>query len=374
MDHTAAVDQTGASPASARAEQAIFTSIRSPMGRGYRIVAASAGILRDEKREIVQCAPSHGSLCDPSPTAAGLASFKLRSGRHCILLSRSAGIEHTARGGYRIHTHVLVMDPLAFRRLHCDPLSVEAAALPAITEDLLGSPPTRLDPLLLAGQPKQPAGKEADAVVPPLTADVDCMMHILSAVLDGRSIMVVAAPVPRQTLRRILGAAPMAVRRELSLSYGLKFSPSRPFQLVFTNAERSETERIVRDHDMDIFHWQSPPSPAKSSFDTWLRFVRQRWESGRYDYVARLASRLTQESGAHALAQIAALCADIERLGTADATALEQLSQRHARTAPVSKAHARLLDEFQKAARRRAEALAQQESAADDDLAVTGLA
>ena len=67
-------------------ERAVFTSMRSPMGEGYRIVAASNGICADERREILRCAPSHGSLCDSSPGATGLASFGLDNGRRCIFL------------------------------------------------------------------------------------------------------------------------------------------------------------------------------------------------------------------------------------------------------------------------------------------------
>src|SRR5690606_38204025 len=84
-------------------DRAVFTSIRSPMGSGYQVVAASAGVSADEKREITQRAPSHGNLCDNTPDAEALAAFVLRSQRHCVFLSRHAGAEPSGRGGYRIH-------------------------------------------------------------------------------------------------------------------------------------------------------------------------------------------------------------------------------------------------------------------------------
>ena len=44
-------------------DQAIFTSIRTPMGEGYRIIAASRGLRPHEKQAITRSSPSHDSLC-----------------------------------------------------------------------------------------------------------------------------------------------------------------------------------------------------------------------------------------------------------------------------------------------------------------------
>ncbi|MFQ5806112.1 MAG: hypothetical protein ACE5I3_06655 [Phycisphaerae bacterium] len=376
MDRGAVVARTEAPAGTVQLEQAVFTSMRSPMGRGYQIVAASAGISTDEKKEIVQCAPSHGSLCDPTPTAVGLASFELRSGRRCLFLARNAGVEHTARGGYRIHTHVLIMDQSVFRRFRCDPLGVQAAALPVIGEERAHDSSKRLDPIALSTKTGEPATRRIGAVHLLATSDLDCVTSILAAVLSGRRILVVGARAPQELLAWVLGATPTAVRRRLSMSYGLKFSPSRRFQLVFADADRDETERIRRDHDIDLFHWGSRSSGARSPFDTWLRFVRQRWEAGRHDDIDRLATRLTRESSAHELAQIATLCADIERLPTADRLLLDRLIERHSRVTPVSEAHARLLGDFKKAAERRkaASARAKQESSPDGEATIIGLA
>ena len=50
-------------------DQAIFTSIRTPMGEGYRVIAASRGVRPNEKQSITRNSPSHDSLCvAPSDT------------------------------------------------------------------------------------------------------------------------------------------------------------------------------------------------------------------------------------------------------------------------------------------------------------------
>ena len=74
-----------------RCDQAVFTSIRSPMGQGYRVVAASGEIRPDEKAEITARSPSHASLCESDTEPIGLSSYRLASGRRCV--------GHPLRGG-----------------------------------------------------------------------------------------------------------------------------------------------------------------------------------------------------------------------------------------------------------------------------------
>ena len=52
------------STAALNCDQAIFTSIRTPMGEGYRIIAASRGVRPEEKQLITRRSPSHGALCE----------------------------------------------------------------------------------------------------------------------------------------------------------------------------------------------------------------------------------------------------------------------------------------------------------------------
>ena len=57
-------------------DQAIFTSIRGPMGEGYRIVAASRGLRPEEKQAITRLSPSHEALCWPPGPGAFRSSTR----------------------------------------------------------------------------------------------------------------------------------------------------------------------------------------------------------------------------------------------------------------------------------------------------------
>ena len=355
-------------------EQAVFTSMRSPTGEGYRIVAASKGICADEKREITRCAPSHASLCDSSAGATGLGSFVLPSGRQCIFLSRYQGVEHTARGGYRVHTRVLVMDPAVFRQFHGDPLEVETAVVSKIRNESTGTPPLSLEPLTLQpeGGCARERGGQADAW--PVMDDMERVARVLSAVLSERPILVVGAPMPRNVLRWVLGATPIALRCRLSLSCGLKFSPARRFDLVLADVTPNEIERTVRDHGIDVIRWETPPTRASGAFKRWLRFVQRQWQVGRGTEVKRLSAEITEDCTPTSLDQIADLCDDIDRVPLANKSLLRQLTRRYLGVNPAIDLQRRLLSEFRQAAEARRAAIerAEQESSAQDEAADRG--
>lgn len=335
------VDRNAAGTRTLEIEQAIFTSVRSPMGSGYRIVAASAGLAADEKREIVRCAPSHGNLCDASPAGTGLASFVLGTGRRCIFLSQNAGAEHTARGGLRVHTHVLVMDPAAYRDLLADPLAIQTAAQTALADELSGKPPTRLDALRWPAARDDRGGDEDNPPALP-AADIERLSSVLTAVLDERRLLVGDAPRARQMLRRLLDALPVAIRERLAVSYGLKFAPTRLFDLSFADVERADTLQLARQHGLDVTKWASAPAPADSSFAVWLGFVRRQWRSQRPTDLRRLSNQITHEQTATELGQIATLYADAEQVPEADASLLNELLRRHPLGAASGETCARL--------------------------------
>lgn len=348
MDPRSTVEPPVAGAEVVLAEQAVFTSTRSAWGRGYRIIAASAGIAADEKRELVQRAPSHRSICDASPHGRGLASFTLQSRRRCVFLSQNAGPEHSARGDYRVHTHILVMEPAAYRRLRCDPLVIASGALAALGADLLSeTPPERLSPLSLAlgAATKRPGGGNTP---PPSAGEIDSLTAVLSRVLRGHRILVTGIADPLQVLAWIWPAVPAAARDLCSLSCGLRFSPGRSFRLVLADAARSEAQRIGLDHDFEVVEWSSAGGPVALEFGQWLSSARRRWAAGRLAELDQFSAELGTDTSAADWACAAALCDDIEQLQEADLALVELLVQRHAGAAPRSslgaRLHAQLLD------------------------------
>jgi len=353
MDYQPDLTAAEPRPGHVGADQAIFTSVRSAMADGYRIIASSPGLTTDEKRDITQRSPSHDSLCDSSPAASGLASYLLGGGRRCIAVSRHAGIEHTGRGGQRVYTHVVVLDRADFRRFRCDPLEVQAALRRAVGDDALLNATAPLDRLALPVPESGCSATSPTGGTSSVRCNADRVGGILSAVLNGRCIIVSGAPAPREVLSYTVRGLPRTARESLAAAFGLKLTPNRIFPLTFIDSCGCETERMIRGRDVLLYDWQSPPAPESSPFDPWIRFVRTRWEQGRFAELERLSARLTEDVTAQCLERIATLATDIDLIKNADEESLGPLIEKHAEAAPHTETETELLREFRRAAETR---------------------
>lgn len=278
-------------PFSVDCDQAIFTSLRSPTGEGYRIVAASPGVSANERREITQRSPSHDSLCGAAPDTQALSAYPLASGRHAIALSQYAGREQSARGGQRVYTHVAVLEAADFRRFDCHPLPVCAALATAAIDPQL-APPSRLGTLALPVElpVAQDPGDLVEAVI--------CLVDII---LSGSRVVVVNAPRPFEMLRATFEALPLVVRRGLATSAGIKYSPSARMQLVVADLEEGEVLRLTRGQAVEVLDPRAPKARTGSPFAGWLELVGRMWAAGRHEELRGLTRELDQSASAHDL-------------------------------------------------------------------------
>lgn len=330
-----------------QADQAIFTSIRSPLipGSGYRIVVASCGITPEERREILPAAPSHGALCHEEPGARGLASFPLSSGRWCLFFSHNAGAEYSGRGGARVHTHVLVLDAAGWQKLFCDPLRVRAAAEPKLNPNWTRQPPTSLGKLAL----ERPA---VDSHVGVLD-DYAALRALLASVLSQRPIALVDVPQPNRVLRALLDGLPVAVRQRLALSSELKLSPSRPVRLLLASRETA-AERVA-EHGLSLLRW-ALPGVTSAAATRWVDLVERHCHDSRLADLRALTDALTVESTPDELSAIAGLVAALDDVPRAEADEVNSLERLAKLSTPRSPGHAQLCLSLEKElARRRAE-------------------
>lgn len=264
-------------------DQAVYSSIRSPVARGYRIVAASPGLTEDEKREIVQRAPSHGNLTDATEAATAAASFRLRSDRQAVLFARHAGPEPSGRGGLRVYTHILLMTPETYRNFAADPLRAEPLSRSQVEATLRSPGVTALErlntPLLLSVTGLGVAGLAPDVA--------DRMVRVVAAVLSEQATIVVNAPQPRQILDVVLAALPVGRRERLSFAYGMKLSPQRDMRLLFHADSPAVAEAYAADHGYTTLDWMAA-TPLGGPFAAWLELVKAMLESGRLAELRRL--------------------------------------------------------------------------------------
>ncbi|MBI5863614.1 MAG: hypothetical protein HZB38_03715 [Planctomycetes bacterium] len=317
-------------PRTVQVEQAVFTSVPSPMGRGYRLVAASAGVTADEKREITQRAPSHGNLLDASEHGNGLYSFELRGGRRCVLATWHAETEHTGRGGRRVHTQAAILDRESFAQFSSNPILVEDAVRRTVDRMLIPKADSRL-PLLELPLPDACAPDAASAA--PYAADaalIDAVIAMTALLVTERRLIVTDAPDGRAAFQRVIELLPIERRAALDVALGMRFAPSRAASVVFTQCRREEMERIVRDHAYEAFTWSEPPElNISDELSSWFGLVHRTWRVEGLAALHALLAKVGPELSIEALTQIGRLMIDIGRIETVPSDRLDDVLERH---------------------------------------------
>ncbi len=315
------------------ADQAVFTSARSATGEGYRIVAASAGINPTERQEVTRRSPSHGSLCDESEQAKALSCYPLAGGRWVVACSRSAGAEHTGRGGVRVYTHIAVVDAGTMAQFECDPVRLWRAFSNAAGQPPL-SPPQRMERVSL--------GASQSLVY--MNGDRIRRAAPIASALMQRHAVVAAGESPWRLLEAVWMILPAAVRRGVSMSAGLKFAPTRKAQLTILDRIDDAAERSMRGHNVTCFKADAASTPGHSPYDAWIGMLERYADSGRAGEARDLAARVTDASPA-GLARIAALCdaRDLVRVATS-IEVMQQMQRNYAEFDAASPLEQELLE------------------------------
>lgn len=369
MDRTATLTSSADNDTSSlTVDHAVFTSVRSPMGEGYRIIAATGGLRPDERMEATRRAPSHGALDTDHPDALGVIGFPLPTGRYCVGFVRHAGKEHTARGGLRVHTHFVFLSRSQFAAFACDPWLV-AGAIAAIDGD---------DPLLKAATtfPKISLGEgcsqlpDASPRIP--AVEVGWLQSIVAAALRGTSLVANSATVTGGSEQLAWRVIPSVMREKRSISIGITHAPSRGLDICFVSERVEETRRAV--HGTRTL-WVDPAAPlpgqaatgaptmhnpVSGGFDDWLALTNTTLESGRVGELIRLCDAIDGDATPEGLSTTARLYGHLDQVNLADADTVARLANRYSGFAPTCRAQKLLVEQFRQAAAVRAAELARQ--------------
>ena len=298
-------------------DQAIFTSVRTAMGEGYRIIAASPGLRADEKQVVTRSSPSHEGLCDSPQTDAhegwpiAAASFyTLTSGRLCVALSCPAGAEHTGRGGQRIYTHSVVFAADEF--VHCafNAFHVLRAMIAADLHQPCLNPSPVMKEILLD------IDTQYDNVTAPRLHEGLCGppgCRVLEGVLRDRGQIVDLGGNCLSSTEALLLGLPGPARAKASFGAGLRFSPSRKRMLHMLHDEKGTTKQRLVGQPVDYTdtaHLQAVPANPSA----WMTFVARRWKNGDCAKLAIETSRAFEDVGAAARERIGGLYNDIDAI------------------------------------------------------------
>lgn len=364
MDHRAGVtadteSAPAAGPQTIQADQAIFTSIRTPMGEGYRLIAASPGITAEERAEITRRCPSHGGMCDASPSASALSSYPLGTARHCVGWTRYAGVEHTARGGQRVHTHLAVLEPDGFKAMQQDPFRVCAAMQEVLDDQPCIKPGGGLDCLPLS---VRHAGSARSAPIPRTGIENAC--RVAARLLDHDVVLVVGSNTPMTVLQTMFLVLPQAFRAGLAVSANLQYASARQIRLTVMQQSTAELQRMVAGKDVHVLDLAAADSLEESPFAAWFEFVLESGQRGRLAETVLLADELDGSLDGPTLTRVAGICRDTDRVERASQATLEELVSRYADLQPAHPVEGRLVRHLLSGAVRRAAELQHQNARA----------
>lgn len=293
-----------------KCEQAIFTSIRTLTGEGYRIIAASPGLNPDERTEITRRSPSHNSLCSPSSHAVGILNCRLDSGRYCIGYSRCAGAEQTARGGARVYTNLAVLCEDGFRRFEGNPVRAAAVLAREAGKSIMLKPQPRLDPLELDPDAIPHMDLEHDPTPCFGTSDdAYWLTKVLRPLLYGRSVLIVGASAPFEMLEWTLKALPLPIRIGISVSVGLRWASTRDIRLCFVDHAGIETRRAISGQGVEWLEVKSRPDDRQPEPQTdYCAMIGRWWRDRRFRDIVTLTGLIEEPASPNDLDHLAPLC------------------------------------------------------------------
>lgn len=331
MDHRSTVIPPAQSMSEGiQVDYAIFTSIRSPMGNGYQLAAASKGVGATEKAEIQRRSPSHNALCSNEAHAVGLSAYPLSTGRYVVALSRYGNREYSGRGGRCIETHLVILDDRAYTAFDSNPLRVQQSLVEVIGQDPVTRPPRQLSPLTL----DPGTSRAGDAVtLPPAFGtpnDAERLTFLARWMLAKRPVIITGAQAPLSAMEWTLMTLPAGWRRGLALSAGIKFAIARQLHWVVLEEAPEDMQRLTSGHDIRAFSvtrdFEADPHPC----DEWFHFIERSWRRNRFNEISRITARYDDASvGREDLSRIVAMYGDRDLARVANTETRARLHQTY---------------------------------------------
>ncbi len=322
-------------------DQAVFSSVRTPTGQGYRIIAASKGLTPEEKRDITTRSPSHGGLCDEGPDASAVAFYRLSTGRLALSYSCDAGAEHTGRGVRRIYTHITVIAESDFARFGYNPSNVLMAVDACGVLQVQLKPPHILDELVLRPSNRTDPERAAAAAK---RCGAQWVVYALSLVLGNQRVVTGGTFDPGDWIEAVLFGVPGPLRADVSFSAGLRYTVGRPYGLSAVNGDLQKARRLVRGQKVTYLEPESQEAAPAPNNSAWLRMVEYHYRDGRCKTLAELTSQPIPDCSMAALDRIAVLALDADVAASARTVDLLKLVEDRSDIKTQNSFEAGLLD------------------------------
>ncbi len=314
-----------------QADYAIFTSVRTPMGNGYQLAAASKGVSHDEKAELKRRSPSHNALCSSELDTKGISAYPLSSGRYVVALSRYGNVEYSGRGGRCIDTHIVLLTPDDYAAFDCNPLRVQEALVAVIGNAPVTKPPRQLDPLKLSMESQTPGHAITEPPSFGTSLDPAWLTHLAKWLLTKRPIIITGIPAPLSALEWTLMTLPAGWRRDVAISAGIKYAMTRELNWVVLDDQPTDLKRVIGGHDIGICSIGDPIPSDPHALDEWFHFVERWWQKKHHVDLCSLTAHYPESDvSLEDLKRIIGMLADLDIARLANAETRARLHETYA--------------------------------------------
>ncbi|MGW8256566.1 MAG: GAP1-N2 domain-containing protein [Thermoguttaceae bacterium] len=254
-------------------EQAIYTSAKTDHSHGYQVIARSPGLQADDSRELAAWCPSHDSLLETGEDAMSVNFHSLPSGAYCVSRTVPAGWEYSGRGGARVYTHCLIVQPETLKRFANNPFALLQAALAMGALEIRHPLPKRLEPLSLVGG----ATPVDQTLLMRLSNNPGPreMAILLQAALDAPCLAFSGRQPKCELIAGLFNCVPPACRPFFSFSTGLKFSLRRPFHLIALPNDPGERRWLTHHNNICVLDLTLGDSFQTTPLDGWAQFIER---------------------------------------------------------------------------------------------------
>ena len=234
-----------------------------------------------ERGELLRLCPSHDSLEDGSEAGSGMACFALGSGRFAVLRAVPDGPEPSGRGGLRVRSDLVLLEPSQLTLLANHPPRI-AAGLPvsALDEQAVGRA-QRLSTISLRADP---CGIEVAA--PGRGALVAALCRLVMA---PEPVVAVLGCPGVNAFCLALDALPATLRPVFGSSVGFRFAAARDRGLTLLEHDDPSARRVTAGSGMrwvDLSTGDPEKGLAGEASTAWLGAVASVVDAGRESVLA----------------------------------------------------------------------------------------
>jgi hypothetical protein len=231
-------------------EHAIFTSAKTEHAAGYHIVAASAGLSKQDHALLATMAPAHDALAQGSEDTGGVSCWSLPGDRYCLADSTQSGIEYSGRG-MRLYTNLFLIPREVWNNFAANPLAVRRALRAKRLLRVRDEIPAFLSPISLPGR-TPPINENAVEWLTNSLGKAN-IQRLVDEFTAGHGLAIVNHNDSVPLIEGLINSLPLPLRDQFTFSIGMRYASCRKTRVICVPKVDATIRNLVREGNYTFF-------------------------------------------------------------------------------------------------------------------------